>query len=316
MEFYIDSHSSIPLMIQIQEQVKLAVAMGVLRKGDTLPSIRDIEKQTGVHRSQIHRAYQALKQSGLLALTRGKGTVVAAAVDSPAPTNEQCLRLSAQTTLKARRMGISPIAFARYLGRYAQENERSSPFLWYVDIDKEIAQQAAAEISRLWQVPVSGLTVRELKSAVRRSNSRHRILVHQHLYETVRQMLPKNKSAVIRIEEQAWNEDTRFLEKIRENSSVLFLHLPQPVFRVHFIVTNLREMLASRGIRVDSAPVRNMKTFRERIRSTRYDYYIVGPAARGMIPPEMQQDPRILPIRPQLDPASLEAARIRAGVII
>lgn len=316
MEFFIEKHSTTPVVTQIQEQVKLAVAMGILRKGDTLPSIRDIERQTGVHRSQIHRAYLALKQSGLLALTRGKGTVVAAAVDSPASSNEHCLRLSAQTTLKARRMGISPIAFTRYLARYAQENERTSPFLWYVDIDKEIALQTAAEIERLWQVPVSGMAIQELMTAMRRNDSGHKILVHQHLYETVRSLLPKAKSAVIRVEERAWNEDTRFFENIRENSSVLFLHLPQPAFRVHFIVTNLRDMLTSRGIRMDSDPVRDMKTFRERIRSTQYDYYIVGPAARGMIPPEMQKDPRILPISPQLDPASLEAARIRAGVII
>jgi hypothetical protein len=34
------------------------------------------------------------------------------------------------------------------------------------------------------------------------------------------------------------------------------------------------------------------------------------------VPPELQNDPRILQIHPQLDPASLETARIRAGVII
>ncbi len=46
--------------------------MAILRRGDTLPSIRDIEKQTGVHRSQIHKACPALNQSGLLAPERGK----------------------------------------------------------------------------------------------------------------------------------------------------------------------------------------------------------------------------------------------------
>ena len=54
MQFYIDKHSSIPVANQIQEQIKLAVMAGDFRNGDTLPSIRDIEKQTGVNRSHIH----------------------------------------------------------------------------------------------------------------------------------------------------------------------------------------------------------------------------------------------------------------------
>ncbi|MBN2320192.1 MAG: GntR family transcriptional regulator [Acidobacteria bacterium] len=73
MEFHIEKHSSTPVAKQIEEQIKLGVMMGVFRNGDTLPSIRDIEKQTGVNRSQIHKAYLELRKSGLLVLTRGKG---------------------------------------------------------------------------------------------------------------------------------------------------------------------------------------------------------------------------------------------------
>jgi hypothetical protein len=42
----------------------------------------------------------------------------------------------------------------------------------------------------------------------------------------------------------------------------------------------------------------------------------VGPGVRGEVPPDMRQNPCILQIHPQFEPASLEAARIRAGVII
>jgi len=42
---------------QIQEQIKLSIAMGVLKRGDLLPPIREVEKQTGINRGQIHRAY-------------------------------------------------------------------------------------------------------------------------------------------------------------------------------------------------------------------------------------------------------------------
>src|SRR5512136_3034074 len=124
MEFYIEKHSSTPVIKQIEEQIKFAVMMGIFRNGDTLPSIRDIEKQTGIHHSQIHKAYLALRRSGLLVLTRGKGSVISTATDSPRSVGENCRKLGQQVTSKARQLGLSPTAFARYLSRHAQENER------------------------------------------------------------------------------------------------------------------------------------------------------------------------------------------------
>jgi GntR family transcriptional regulator len=194
MEFYIDKHSSIPVASQIQEQIKLAVMMGIFRDGDTLPSIRDIEKQTGINRSQIHKAYLALRQSGLLVLTRGKGTVVATATDSPRSIDENCRKLSKHIISKVRQMGVSPTAFARYLSRYAQEGERNAPFIMYVDTHEEFAAHTADEISQLWQVPVLGVALRDLKTAIAKHPGRVKILVNHLMCDSIRAMLPRNKS--------------------------------------------------------------------------------------------------------------------------
>ena len=153
MDFYIEKHSSTPVIKQIEEQIKFAVMIGIFRNGDTLPSIRDIEKQTGIHHSQIHKAYMALRRSGLLVLTRGKGTVVSAAADSPRSISDNCQKLSQRITSKVRQLGISPTAFARYLSRHAQESERNSPLISYVDIQGKIAMQTATEIAQLCQGP-------------------------------------------------------------------------------------------------------------------------------------------------------------------
>ena len=50
-EFIIKQHSSVSVIKQIQEQVKLAVWMGIVRSGDSLPSIR--EEDGGQPRSSI-----------------------------------------------------------------------------------------------------------------------------------------------------------------------------------------------------------------------------------------------------------------------
>jgi GntR family transcriptional regulator len=316
MEFYIDKHNSIPVASQIQEQIKLAVMMEVFRNGDTLPSIRDIEKQTGINRSHIHKAYLALRKSGLLVLTRGKGTVVAAASGSSRTVDAGCRELSKKIVSRVRQMGLSPTAFARYLSRHAQESERNAPFIVYADTHEEIAEKTAEEISQLWHVPVIGVALRNLKTVVGGSAARRKILVDHLVCDSVRSMLPSNTTDVIPIEVLSSEQTVKIFEKIKSNSTVLVMHLPQPLHRIEFILTGMRRMAEARGIKIFSCPVRTMSSFRKVTNRSEYDYYIVGPGVRGEVPPEMRQNPRILQIHPQFDPASLEAARIRAGVVI
>jgi GntR family transcriptional regulator len=316
MELYIDKTSTTPVGNQIQEQIKLAVMMGIFRNGDTLPSIRDIEKQTGINRGHIHKAYLALRQAGLLVSSRGRRNVVVAAAESSRTLHENCRKLSHAIILKARKMGVSPIAFARYLSRFAQENESTIPFLVYVDAHEEFAAQTAEEISRLWHVPVVGVAYKNLKSLLRKPPGRIKIVVNHLTCDYVRSMLPKNKSDVIPIELNTAEQGARLVEKMKPNSSAMVLHMPQPAPKLQFILGGLRKMLEARGIKMTVRAVRSMSQFRKLVQTSHYDYYFVGPAVRGDVPPEMQNDPRILQIHPQLELASLESARIRAGVIV
>jgi GntR family transcriptional regulator len=316
MEFYIDKNSSVPVANQIQEQIKLAVMAGVFRKGDTLPSIRDMEKQTGINRSQIHKAYLALRKSGLLVLTRGKGSIVAAATESPRAIDENCRKLSKKIISRVRQMGLSPTAFARYLGRHAQENERTSPLIFYVDIGEETAVQRAEEISRLWQVPVTGLAIQDLKSAAGRGSTRRKILVDHIKCDSVRSMLSRNKSDVIPIELRGSDNIEEICEKIPAKSSVMIIHLPQPAHKIQFILAGFRKGLEPRGVKIFSSAVKDMPNFREVVNNSQCDYFLVGPAVRSEVPPEMRQDPRIIQMQAYLDRESLEVARIKAGVII
>jgi DNA-binding transcriptional regulator YhcF (GntR family) len=316
MEFYFNKHSSTPIAVQIQEQIKLAVMMGVFRNGDTLPSIRDIEKQTGINRGQIHKAYLALRQSGLLVLTHGKGTVVATAADSSRSIHENCCRFSKGILSKVRQMGISPTSFARYLSRYAHENEHAAPFILYVDSHQELAAQTAGDISRLWQVPVMGVAARDLKAEIAKRPGRVKIVVNHFMCDDIRSMLQRHKSDVIPVEWLSSEQTIKAIKKIKKNSSVLVIHTAQPSPSVRFILAGLQKLVESRGIKFSSRSVSSMTSFRELLKKSEFDYYFVGPRVRGAVPPEMRDDPRILQSHPILDPASLEAARIRAGVIV
>ncbi len=316
MEFYIEKHSSTPVVAQIEEQVKFAVMMGILRNGDTLPSIRDIEKQTGVHHSQIHKAYLALRRSGMLVLTRGKGSVISTATESPHTINENCLQLSRQITAEARRMGVSPTAFGRYLSRHAQESERNAPFISFVDFRGEIAVQTAAEISRLWQVPVTGLSFSEFKAAMKEGTLTPKILVNHVLHEYVRTLVSKRKVAAISVEVRVSERTIQQLAKIRPGSSVLLVHYSHPSHRVRYMIEQMRELIPSPDVRILSASIGRIPDLDELLGSPEYDYYLIGPGVRGEVPHDQRRNPRVVLIDPQLDLTSLESARIRAGVVI
>ena len=313
MEFYIEKLSSVA---QIEEQIKLAVAMGVFQNGDRLPSIREVEKQTGVNRGKIHRAYLSLRRSGLLVLTARQGAVIAAPALSASSTNQKCLQLSRSTIQKARQFGIPPIVFARYLSRQAQETERSEPFIAFVDDVKEVAERRAEEIARLWQVSVIGMTVRQLKDALHKGFVPRKILANHLRRDYIRSMISSRKIDVIPIEVVYTEQTIKDLARIKANSSVLRVLAPPYVKNARFIIAQLQKWVRAPGVTISWITVRDLSNIKQLLNGSQYDRVIMDPGILSAVPDKLLRNPRIMLVRLQLNPASLEAARIRAGVII
>ncbi len=66
-----------PIYGQIADRMKFAVAGGVLRPGDLVPSVRELSKQLVVNPNTVARAYRDLQTEGLLESVRGMGLQVA-----------------------------------------------------------------------------------------------------------------------------------------------------------------------------------------------------------------------------------------------
>ena len=214
-------------------------------------------------------------------------------------------------------MGISPTAFAKYLSRHAHKSERENPFILYADIQEDIAVQQAAEISKLWRVPISSISFKDLKKLSGRKNSVHyKILVNHVMCDYARTLLPENPSAFIPVEVRYSTETIRRIVKIKPNSTVKLLLLPHPSHRVQFMTAQTRKLIKSNGVIITPVTIRNFKALIKLLESGKYDYCILGPALRGNLPEEFQENPRIIPMDPRFDPESLESARIRSGVII
>ena len=80
MKFFIDRANSIPPHAQLRDQIKLAIALGRLRPGDMLPSVRDLQEELGMGKNTIWRVYQQLEKTGLVETRHGKGVRVGANV--------------------------------------------------------------------------------------------------------------------------------------------------------------------------------------------------------------------------------------------
>ncbi len=78
MLFQVDSSDARPIYVQIGEQVKFAVAAGVLRPGELVPSVRELSKRLVVNPNTVARAYRELQAEGLLESVRGTGLQVGA----------------------------------------------------------------------------------------------------------------------------------------------------------------------------------------------------------------------------------------------
>ena len=72
----IDPRSHIPIYLQIAEAARSAIAAGVYRPGESLPSLRALALVLHVNPNTVQRAYDELEREGLVYAQRGKGLFV------------------------------------------------------------------------------------------------------------------------------------------------------------------------------------------------------------------------------------------------
>jgi GntR family transcriptional regulator len=72
----VDPRSGIPLYMQLVEQIRRALELGLLRPGDALPTVRQLAKELTIAPNTIVKAYGALEAQGLIETRAGAGTTV------------------------------------------------------------------------------------------------------------------------------------------------------------------------------------------------------------------------------------------------
>jgi GntR family transcriptional regulator len=83
IEFQLDPGSGLPTYVQLIQQVRQAVRLGVLSAGDQLPTAREVVAKLAINPNTVLKAYRELEHAGLVQGRPGIGTFVSASVELP-----------------------------------------------------------------------------------------------------------------------------------------------------------------------------------------------------------------------------------------
>ena len=94
MLLHINDRDPRPIYLQLVAQVKELIHKGALRPGEELPSVRDVASALGINLHTAHRAYQVLRDEGVIVLRLGRRPRVSALREQPAGRHEVQQRLA------------------------------------------------------------------------------------------------------------------------------------------------------------------------------------------------------------------------------
>jgi GntR family transcriptional regulator len=83
IEFHLDSRSGVPTYLQLVQQVRHAVQLGILRPGDQLPTVKEVVAGLAINPNTVLKAYGTLESEGIAKGRRRQGTFVTTSAPSP-----------------------------------------------------------------------------------------------------------------------------------------------------------------------------------------------------------------------------------------
>jgi GntR family transcriptional regulator len=76
IEFHLDGRSGVAPYMQVVQQVRQAMRLGLLAAGDQLPTVKDVVAKVAINPNTVLKAYRELEYEGLVEPRPGVGTFV------------------------------------------------------------------------------------------------------------------------------------------------------------------------------------------------------------------------------------------------
>ena len=127
ISFWLDGRSVVPPYLQIVQQVRQAIRLGILRPGDQLPTVKEVVTRLTINPNTVLHAYRQLDLEGLIEGRRGVGTFVSANPVPPLPDDLKALRAGIDRWVgRARASGLDDEAIGALVAEAVRPSAVSS----------------------------------------------------------------------------------------------------------------------------------------------------------------------------------------------
>ncbi|HSM85107.1 MAG TPA: GntR family transcriptional regulator [Candidatus Limnocylindrales bacterium] len=125
-QFRLDLQSGVPVYRQLIDQVKAAIASGLLQAGDQLPTIRQLAVDLAINLNTVLRAYRELELGGFLETQQGTGTFITQKKVKRDETERarQLAQIAGEFLARAAEAGFTAEELAQALREHAPEPAR------------------------------------------------------------------------------------------------------------------------------------------------------------------------------------------------
>jgi GntR family transcriptional regulator len=107
IEFHLDGRSGVAPYMQLIQQVRRAMRLGLLSQGDQLPTVKDVVSKLPINPNTVLKAYRELEYEGLVSPRPGVGTFVTRTLADGSLAAHQPLREELRAWLeRARAAGL------------------------------------------------------------------------------------------------------------------------------------------------------------------------------------------------------------------
>jgi GntR family transcriptional regulator len=316
--FNVNPAARIPAHVQIEEQVKVALALGKLRPGDMLPSIRNVEDELGIGRMLVRKAYQQLQDAGLVRIIHGRGAVITGQARANGRVTEKAEGLIQRLMGDLRREGLDPVTFARILHQRLLAEDARAPRILCVDSSDVLAKELGRQIQQSLGVHVRTMglpRLRRLRASVTRDTQ---VLVDYYYLADVRKILAGRAGGIYPV---SWDYDVAFIERLRSlplGSSIVLLFLESSLKEQGTLlaIEALLDRVKEREFAVEIKAVEQVRPL-SRLARSRYGAVIVSNRVWDEHSAVLERDPvTFWRLSSRLNQQSLEAVRDRLGFVL
>lgn len=316
--FHYNATTGIPAHVQLEEQVKVALALGKLRPGDVLPSIRHVEDELGVGRMLVRKAYQRLQDAGLLRIIHGRGAVVTGQARTNGRVIDKAEAMILRLVPELRREGLDPVTFSRILHQRLLEEDARAPRLLCVDSSEVLARELGQQIQESLGVHVRSSGIARLQRTRKSVTPEIQVLVDYYYLADVRRILAGRTQGIYPI---SLDYDPAFVERVTSlplGSDVLLLFYASSLKETGTLlaIDALLDRVKDRKFRIDTKALEKAGPL-EKLARSKHEAVIVSNRvwdAHGAI---LERHPKkFLRLASRVNHQALDAIRDRLGFLL